>query len=139
MDFRTVLVVFKSRVHVNIGAMVEQQEWQKYTNSLLTKKNNLPLKKLNCERYILQLSLGYWHLSLLHAVTIFSKLEKYATIKVFWNSNPLQENTEKCLKYIIRGELNKMELECTENQKEIKKMYIIWNLNKNSIKRKWMK
>ena len=114
VDFGTVLVVFKSRVYVNIGAMIEQ----KYTNSLLTKKNNLSLKKLNCEIYILQLSLGYWHLSLLHAVTIFSKLEKYATIKVFWNSNPLQENTEKCLKYIIRGE-------CTENQKEIKKMYII--------------
>ena len=37
----------------------------------------------------------------------------------FWNSNPLQENTEKCLKYIIRGELDKMELECTENQKDV--------------------
>ena len=73
----------------------------------LEKKKNLPLENLNCERYLAKF--GILAAQFAACSNTFFKALGIQDDLMFWNSNPLQENTEKCSKLII-SELDKIEM-----------------------------
>ena len=73
----------------------------------LEKKKNLPLENLNCERYLAKF--GILAAQFAACSNNFFKALGIQDDLMFWNSNPLQENTEKCSKLII-SELDEIEM-----------------------------